>query len=365
MGPTSSSWPAVNEAYGMALLEAQARGCPVVAGAFGGVPSVVRDGETGPLTPPGDASAFAARCGSSSSTPTRGKLGRAARTFVIQERTLGMAAERLRALLMPLLAAAMSARILIVVTHLLGAGHLTRAAALGRAFAREGHAVTLVSGGMPTPLATRRRGVRPVPPVRTAGTAFGDLLDPEGQPVEPGSSIQRAGPPGGPRRRSAGHRGDRAVPFRAGSSRRNSEPLLDARFAPWPRPLIACSIRDMLASPSKPERKARRTRISTGYDLVLVHGDPDLVPLEASWPVDERVRPFVRYTGYVDEDERRAARSAAAFSFRADRARRAHRCIVRRSRRREIPDQPWRVLLGSGDDEDAFRAIPRLARPRT
>ena len=35
-------WPAVNEAYGMVLLEAQALGCPVVAGAYGGVASVVQ-----------------------------------------------------------------------------------------------------------------------------------------------------------------------------------------------------------------------------------------------------------------------------------------------------------------------------------
>jgi glycosyltransferase involved in cell wall biosynthesis len=52
-------WPAVNEAYGMAMLEAQAAGLPVVAGRTGGVPDVVRDGVTGLLCPVGDAEAFA------------------------------------------------------------------------------------------------------------------------------------------------------------------------------------------------------------------------------------------------------------------------------------------------------------------
>jgi glycosyltransferase involved in cell wall biosynthesis len=51
-------WPAVNEAFGMALLEAQACGLPVLAGAVGGVPAILRDGETGWLAPADDPAAF-------------------------------------------------------------------------------------------------------------------------------------------------------------------------------------------------------------------------------------------------------------------------------------------------------------------
>lgn len=52
-------WPAINEAFGVALLEAQAAGLAVVAGASGGVPDIVADGATGLLAPEGDAGAFA------------------------------------------------------------------------------------------------------------------------------------------------------------------------------------------------------------------------------------------------------------------------------------------------------------------
>lgn len=52
-------WPAIREAYGVSILEAQATGLPVVAGNGGGVADIVRDGETGILVPEGDAGEFA------------------------------------------------------------------------------------------------------------------------------------------------------------------------------------------------------------------------------------------------------------------------------------------------------------------
>jgi glycosyltransferase involved in cell wall biosynthesis len=52
-------WPSVREAYGMALLEAQTAGLPAIAGDSGGVPDILRDGETGLLCAEGDAAAFA------------------------------------------------------------------------------------------------------------------------------------------------------------------------------------------------------------------------------------------------------------------------------------------------------------------
>lgn len=52
-------WPAVGEAYGMALLEAQAAGLPVVAGAEGGVAEVVAHGIGGLLVRPRAPEAFA------------------------------------------------------------------------------------------------------------------------------------------------------------------------------------------------------------------------------------------------------------------------------------------------------------------
>lgn len=52
-------WPAVDEAYGMAMLEAQAMGLPVIAGKTGGVGDIVRHKKTGLLVAPDRADLFA------------------------------------------------------------------------------------------------------------------------------------------------------------------------------------------------------------------------------------------------------------------------------------------------------------------
>jgi glycosyltransferase involved in cell wall biosynthesis len=97
-------WPGTGEAYGIAYLEAQAAGLPVVAQATHGVPAVVRHGETGLLTTPGDDRAYAEAIAKLiHDERLRQGLGRAARRFVHSERSLPAAAARLRGLLEPLL----------------------------------------------------------------------------------------------------------------------------------------------------------------------------------------------------------------------------------------------------------------------
>lgn len=86
-------WPGVGEAYGMAYLEAQAAGLPVVAGNERGVPDVVRHEETGLLTAPGDDAAFAAATRRLlDDAGLRHKLSQGARAFVRGERTVAAAA---------------------------------------------------------------------------------------------------------------------------------------------------------------------------------------------------------------------------------------------------------------------------------
>jgi glycosyltransferase involved in cell wall biosynthesis len=90
-------WPAVNEAYGMALLEAQATGLPVVSCALRGVPDVVVHGRTGLLAPEGNVAALARMTRELlADAPRRAALGRAAAEHAGSERGLDAAAAQLK-----------------------------------------------------------------------------------------------------------------------------------------------------------------------------------------------------------------------------------------------------------------------------
>jgi glycosyltransferase involved in cell wall biosynthesis len=93
-------WPGSGEAYGLAYLEAQAAGLPVVAQEVAGVPEVVVHGRTGLLTPPGDVDAYAQAIERLlAGDEERNALAKAARIFAGEERSLDHASEQMGAIL--------------------------------------------------------------------------------------------------------------------------------------------------------------------------------------------------------------------------------------------------------------------------
>ena len=88
-------WPALGEAYCMALVEAQAAGVPVVAGMRPGIAAVVEDGRTGLLTPEGDEDAFARAVAALLDDPARRRAMSAATGAEAQRFDLAAAARRL------------------------------------------------------------------------------------------------------------------------------------------------------------------------------------------------------------------------------------------------------------------------------
>ena len=86
------AWPGFREAFGLAYLEAQGAGLPVVAMRSGGVEAVVMDGKTGVLVPEGDARKFAAALDELiEDTGRRVHMGKLAKAFAREERSLAAA----------------------------------------------------------------------------------------------------------------------------------------------------------------------------------------------------------------------------------------------------------------------------------
>ncbi len=193
-------------------------------------------------------------------------------------------------------------RILIHVQHLLGIGHLQRIGLIARALDAAGMAVTVLSGGMPWP-GLDPGGARLVqlPPLRAGAGGFGDLVDAENRPLDAATREQR--------RQLvldtlAETRPDLVLietyPFGRRALRFELEPLVEAVRALRPKPILACSIRDIVAA--KPDPARRQAIVDTlrqDFDLLLVHADPHFIRLEASFPEAPLLADILHYTGFV------------------------------------------------------------------
>jgi predicted glycosyltransferase len=194
-----------------------------------------------------------------------------------------------------------TASVLFHVQHLLGIGHLQRSLRIAEALAQAGMTVTLVSGGAPTAL-PRDPAIRWVqlPPVRARDAQF-ELIDSTGAPID--DALREA------RRRAllaafAAARPDVVVvegyPFARRSFRFELEPLVAAVRETRPRPCLVCSVRDVVVVRDDPERHRDIVeRVKRDFDAVLVHGDPTLVPFDASFPAAPQIADRLVYTGYV------------------------------------------------------------------
>ena len=199
----------------------------------------------------------------------------------------------------------MTDSVLLYVQHLLGIGHLRRSLRIVEALVREGIRVTLISGGEPfSSLAcTSAERVIQLPPIRALDAGFKVLVDEMGRPID--DELRTA-------RRSAlvdafeDEQPDalliEAFPFGRRAFRFELDALIEAARARCPRPLVLCSLRDIVVLPNDPRRpKEIVDRVRNDFDFVLVHGDPAFIPLEASFPLASEIGDKLIYTGYIAE----------------------------------------------------------------
>ncbi|KAB0677758.1 glycosyltransferase family protein [Aureimonas leprariae] len=208
----------------------------------------------------------------------------------------------------------MKPKVLFYVQHLLGVGHLKRAAAIAAAMGAQGLDVTVVHGG------TRDEGisypgasVHYLPSATIRGGDFSTLITANGKPADDAWRDAR--------RDELLDLADRLrpaavlfelFPFGRRQFRFELLPLIEAMRNWTPRPALLSSVRDILVRPVKASRETEAADlILASFDEVLVHGDPAFVPFESSFGEAKRIASKLRYTGYVSSDLSALAGDAA------------------------------------------------------
>lgn len=193
-------------------------------------------------------------------------------------------------------------RVLFYVQHLLGIGHLARASRIVHALADNGFAVTLVTGGMPVD-GFPGPGIDHValPAIAVGDGGFSALVDENGTVIDEAFKADRRD------RLLAVYHAKKpdiviteAFPFGRRQVRFELMPLIEAIDNTTPRPLLMTSLRDILQERAKPGRDEETIDlVKRHFDRVLVHGDPDFVRLEDTFPLASAIAERVVYTGLV------------------------------------------------------------------
>lgn len=258
-------------------------------------------------------------------------------------------------------------QVLLVVTHLLGTGHLRRAINLAKAFVASGHSVTLVSGGLPV-AAFDTDGIALVqlPPLHSDGTNFTRLLKADSSVADESYLAARE-----IKLKQLVHNLQPEIiitelfPFGRRVLRREFIGLLEVAQTLATVPVILSSVRDILAAPSSAKKvQQTETLIDRNYDGVAVHSDPDITPLDVSWPVTDLIQAKLFYTGYV-------AQSVTGFKAKPSSAevvvsagggsvgRHIYEAAIKASRL--SPDYRFRILVGGRDAQTEVQRLQALA----
>jgi predicted glycosyltransferase len=264
-------------------------------------------------------------------------------------------------------------RVLFYVQHLLGIGHLKRAAILAEAMAAEGLDVTVAYGGRPFPeVSFEGVNVAYLPPAAIAGEDFSTLLDENDRPVD---DAWRAA------RRDALLKLRRDLdpdvvlielfPFGRRQFAFEVVPLLEAVHANPRRALVACSVRDVLVASKRPGRDTEIVeRIRRFFDAVFVHGDPALIPFGATFSSADQIDDLIRHTGYVtarDEAREPAEGKDEVLVSAGGGAVGADLLFAAAAARASTPvaGNLWRFLTGPNLPASDFEKLTALADTRT
>ena len=258
------------------------------------------------------------------------------------------------------------ADVFFYVQHLLGTGHLQRAAAIARATAAAGLDTVLVSGGVPLAgLDVGAARLAQLEPLRARDQSFTALVDAQGRVVEEAFKARRAEAllalfeEVRPRVLMT-----EMFPFGRRQMRFELLPLIERARSLPERPAIICSLRDVLTTHKQPGKTEwMLDAFDRLYDAALVHGDPAVLPLERSFPRATELAGRLHYTDYVLSTpapglgEGEAAGEVLVSTGGGAVAGPLIEAALAVRPRTPLADRPWRVLIGTNYPEADFRAV--------
>lgn len=199
----------------------------------------------------------------------------------------------------------MAGRVFFYVQHLLGIGHLKRAATLAGALAAAGLEVTFASGGPAVPgMAPEGARLVQLPAASAADLGFRTLVDDAGREVDEAWKERRAAAlMAAWREAGADILLIELFPFGRRQMRFELLPLLEAARAARPRPVIVSSVRDILGGGQKDPKKQDEmlATFETYFDHVLVHSDPELVTFDRTFRHASALGDRLHYTGFISD----------------------------------------------------------------
>ena len=192
--------------------------------------------------------------------------------------------------------------VLFYVQHLLGVGHVKRAASIVRACRLQNVPITVVMGGEPVPHADfGGADIRYLPSARSEDESFKVLLDEMGRPIDDKWRDMR-------RDQLLNIAAEinpdvlfiELYPFGRRQFRFELIPLMEAYKG---GAKIICSARDVIVGKSRAKRNDEIVdTLNSYFDEVLVHGVEEVIPLRATFPYADKISDLLRYTGYVVEE---------------------------------------------------------------
>ncbi len=259
-------------------------------------------------------------------------------------------------------------KVLFYVQHLLGIGHLTRAATLARAMTARGLEVTIVSGGEPVAvLDASGFDLVQLPPLRAADRTFQGLVDVDGQAASADYLVKR--------RAALLETFDRVrpaillvemFPFGRRALKGELMPLIERAKAA--RAQVICSVRDILVDKDRPEREAEMVETAKAwFDAVLVHGDPAFIPFDATFARARDLADLIHYTGYVVEDVQPQGPQGTGEVIVSAGSSATGEVLLRTAlaarSQTTLANVTWRLLAGQGLPDDVFADLERQAAP--